>query len=60
MATEQLLVTFPSNGIKLSYFFEFVEKCGGNNCLQGLTTSEVCDLFIKPLTNAHQTSYLFS
>ena len=46
-------------GIKLSYILkEFIPmKCGGKNALKGLSTGQVCEQFIKPITAEFQSSY---
>mmetsp|Transcript_30322 Transcript_30322/g.43385 ORF Transcript_30322/g.43385 Transcript_30322/m.43385 type:complete len:199 (-) Transcript_30322:3136-3732(-) len=49
---------FPKHGVKLSYYLEFMEKCcGGGDNLIGLTTQEVCDKFVKPITFEYQCSF---
>jgi len=48
---------FPKHGVRLSYYAQFVEECGGRDALQGLTTTEVCDTFVKPATARLQASY---
>lgn len=48
---------FPRLGVKLSYFDQFVTDCGGRENLLGLTTTEVCERYVKPQTKACQSSY---
>ena len=48
---------FPKSGVKLSYIEEFFTACGGRDKLEGLTTTEVCDQYIKPLTEQSKSSY---
>ncbi|GFH55521.1 TPR-like protein [Chaetoceros tenuissimus] len=51
-------IPFPKNGIKLSYLLnDFVVECGGREALEGLTTTEVCDNFVKPATKDYELSY---
>jgi hypothetical protein len=44
-------------GVKLSYFDEFSQAVGGVEKLRGLSTGEVCELIIKPLTGERNLSY---
>jgi hypothetical protein len=49
---------FPKVGVKLFQFIQdFYDRCGGEDNLKGLTTAEVCDIFIKPQTKDYQSSY---
>jgi hypothetical protein len=50
-------ITFPNLGVKLSVFDKFVEECGGLTSLQGLTTADVSEKYIKPFTKDLQISY---
>jgi tetratricopeptide (TPR) repeat protein len=53
---------FPRIGIKLSYFPTFFDFCGGKDQLTNLTTSEVCQKFVIPITSSSKvsfTEYLF-
>lgn len=52
-----LITPFPTHGIRLSCFEEFVEECGGMEFLEGLTTEMVCRMFVKPATALAQLSY---
>ena len=48
---------FPPLGIKVSFFQEFISTYpGGSDAFIGMTTQEVCDKVIKPLTISHKTS----
>ena len=38
-------------------FGEFYEECGGREALEGLTTKQVCERFIKPKTQDLKSSY---
>jgi tetratricopeptide (TPR) repeat protein len=49
--------TFPQHGVQLSFLDQFLQECGGRAALEGLTTTEVCDQFIKPMTKSSQSSY---
>ena len=40
---------FPKVGVKLSFFDEFIAKCGGEVVLRGLSTASVCEKILKPL-----------
>jgi len=45
-------------GLKLFQGIEdFYDRCGCKEDLEGLTTSEVCDLFVKPQTECCRSSY---
>ena len=50
--------TLFGNGIKLSYLLnQFVKDCGGKEALVGLTTTDVCNQFVLPITKKSQLSY---
>ena len=49
--------SFPSLGVKLVHLRRFVENCGGRQELQGLTTTDVRDNFIIPMTLVENNSY---
>jgi tetratricopeptide (TPR) repeat protein len=52
------LESFSKQGISLSYLInEFVENCGGSEALKGLSTTEVCNTFVKPATETCLSSY---
>jgi len=48
---------FPKLGVRLCYLNDFISQCGGREVLEGLTTTEVCERFVKPLTEKTQSSY---
>lgn len=48
---------FSKMGVRLSYLGEFIKACGGRSQLEGLSTTEVCQRFIVPWTEATQTSF---
>ncbi|OQR87665.1 hypothetical protein ACHHYP_08162 [Achlya hypogyna] len=43
-------------GVKLAYFAHLIERLGGRDQLQNLTTADVCFQHVKPLTAATQLS----
>jgi len=49
--------SFPKWGVRLSFFDTFIEKCGGATCLEDLTTTDICEKFVKPATESAMTSY---
>jgi hypothetical protein len=48
---------FPTLGITLRGMDSFVKRCGGRASLEGLTTTDVCEQFVKPQTLSVQLSY---
>ena len=52
-----LPLPFPKDGIRLSSIDIFYNACGGKDKLKGLTTTEVNDKFLKPITLSCQLSY---
>lgn len=42
---------FPKDGISIAGLNLFISKCGGENALKGMTTKEVCDTHLKPMTS---------
>ena len=51
------VLAFPKDGVKLSYVAEFLAICGGREKLQGLTTTEVSEKFVKPMSESCQSSF---
>lgn len=51
------VVVLPKLGISLDGLKEFVEKCGGKTALQGLTTRQVFEVFVKDMTTNTVGSY---
>ena len=49
--------SFNELGVELSVSQEFIDICGGRDALKGLTTTEVCNRFLMPLTEALGQSY---
>ena len=47
---------FSSVGMKAKYVWEFIAQHGGRAALEGLTPTQVCELFLKPATEAHKCS----
>ena len=47
---------FPKHGIKVSYLEQFINDIGGRERLQAKTTTDVCNDYLKPLTEATQSS----
>ena len=46
-------LVFPKCGVLLSFLVdEFIEECGGREALEGLSSEQVCEQFIKPATIA--------
>ncbi|CAB9512382.1 Kinesin light chain [Seminavis robusta] len=48
---------FPKSGVRLSHLAEFIEACGGKQELEGMTTTDICEKFVKPWTEETQTSF---
>ena len=48
---------FPREGIKLSSLESFINECGGRSLLKGLSTSDICEKHVKPLTFGLKSSY---
>jgi len=48
---------FPKVGVSLRVFEIFIEECGGASALKDLSTTEVCDRYMKPLTSQSRQSY---
>lgn len=44
------VLPFPKDGVTLSYLADFFTACGGRKELKGLTTTEVNEKFVKPMT----------
>jgi hypothetical protein len=48
---------FPQLGVKVSFLQEFINACpGGRDGIQELTTSSICELFVKPFTKPYNLS----
>jgi hypothetical protein len=48
---------FPMDGVRLSAFDQIIEACGGRDALAHLTTTQVCERFVKPATARLEASY---
>jgi hypothetical protein len=44
------LPPFSLLGVHVSFFPSFIASCGGEIALASLTTTEVCERFVKPMT----------
>eukprot|EP00298_Acanthocystis_sp_HF-20_P015436 c21142_g1_i1.p1 GENE.c21142_g1_i1~~c21142_g1_i1.p1 ORF type:complete len:170 (-),score=77.39 c21142_g1_i1:37-546(-) len=51
------VLSFPKLGINLSVFDHFIKQCGGENNLIDLTTTDVCEKYLKPITASSKLSY---
>ncbi len=47
---------FPKLGVTVQFLDEFVECCGGRDAVADLSTTDVCDHFVKPYTSASRLS----
>lgn len=56
--TSTNLKLLPKEGIKLSHLEVFIQSCGGLDKLKNLTTREVCQRHILPLTETNKCSYV--
>jgi tetratricopeptide (TPR) repeat protein len=50
-------LVMPKHGVKLSFFDEFVNSCGGRTELTGLTTTDVKDKFVLKWTEQYKCSF---
>eukprot|EP01040_Poterioochromonas_malhamensis_P003282 gene3282-3500_t len=50
--------TITNYGVKISYFTQFLEAFGGREAFQRLTTTDVCEKFVKPTTADKQCSWI--
>ena len=55
--SNQCVTDFPKFGVKLSFYKQFIELCGGSDSLKGMTTTDVCEHFLKPMTAQYMCSY---
>jgi hypothetical protein len=51
------VVPFPKDGVKLSVFIDFINNYGGRKYFRGLTTTDVCNIILKPSTEIDKLSY---
>ena len=54
---ESAVSNFPKFGVRVSFLEKFIRWNGGRDIFEGLTTAEVCEKIVKPLTLPHQCSY---
>jgi hypothetical protein len=52
-----ITLPFPKVGVLMKVFDIFIEECGGEAAMQGLTTTLVCERFLKPITADKRLSY---
>ena len=57
VAAENESTLFPNLGVKLSFVDAFIEDCGGLEALDGVSTIDLCEYFVKPVTAKSQSSY---
>jgi tetratricopeptide (TPR) repeat protein len=50
--------SMPMLGISMVGIDEFIGRCGGEACLEGLETAQVCEKFIVPMTIESKSSYV--
>ncbi|KAJ3281225.1 Kinesin light chain 3 [Borealophlyctis nickersoniae] len=50
------LEPFSLLGVRVSYLDTFIKQCGGRQKLKGLTTTDTCNMFVKPLTEPSRQS----
>lgn len=48
---------YPKDGIQINTFALFITNMGGRAALEGKTTADICNNFIKPLTLDRRISY---
>ena len=48
---------FNEHGVKVSVLLDFIDLCGGREVLAGLTTTQVNEIFLQPMTSALNDSY---
>eukprot|EP00300_Choanocystis_sp_HF-7_P015086 c18930_g1_i3.p1 GENE.c18930_g1_i3~~c18930_g1_i3.p1 ORF type:complete len:489 (+),score=114.63 c18930_g1_i3:36-1502(+) len=51
------LDTFPLVGVRVELLDEFIQMCGGTESLKALTTEQVCERHIKPMTSNSRMSF---
>lgn len=55
-----ILIPFPTEGIFLNELDALILRCGGLPALEGLSTEEFCEKYVKPLTAHHKISFVDS
>lgn len=52
------ITVFPKHGVTISYLNQFIEQYGpDHDGFQGYTTTDICNLVVKPLTIIHESSF---
>ncbi|KAJ3015498.1 UNVERIFIED_CONTAM: Kinesin light chain 3 [Siphonaria sp. JEL0065] len=51
-------VAISTKGLRLSFVHDLIDACGGRSVFEGLTTTDVCQQLIKPLTNISENSFV--
>lgn len=54
---ETTATTFPSLGVRISYFNDFIRIYGGKDALKGKTTNEICQGIVKNTTTTLKISW---
>lgn len=49
--------SFPTVGLKVEFFKEFLEQVGVRHALKDFTTADVCEKYVKPFTQEYKCSY---
>ena len=57
VAPSSTVQQFPMDGLKVSAFINFIAVCGGEKKIRYLSTRQVVERYIFPVTNATKTSY---
>ncbi len=58
--TDEVLIdpqAFPKHGVRLDFVVNLLNYCNGKEIFQGMTTTEVCETVVKPLTKEKQASF---
>lgn len=55
--TTEDVISFPKLGLKVKGLAQFISLCGGEEELNGLTTSQVCEKYLKDVTRDVKMSY---
>jgi hypothetical protein len=58
MAAEKKVLPFPKEGVRFQAFYKFIEECGGRENIKGLTTTDVCQKYLMPMTVDNKESYI--
>lgn len=52
-------ISFPEEGISMEGVKDFIDKCGGRPAFTGLSTDQVCENLVKPMTEEMRSSYVY-